>query len=107
MLNRPGTRSNRLGPDPDPADHLKYRPEPERVPGRVLGSRVLCEDLYYRSPDEQFQSFSTIGEEELYTFVKSAKPTTCMLDPIPSKLQKEVLPEVIDPLLAIINSSLS
>ncbi len=30
-----------------------------------------------------------------------------MLDPIPSKLQKEVLPEVIDPLLAIINSSLS
>ncbi len=46
MLNRPGTRSNRLGPDPDPADHLKYRPEPERVPGRVPGSRVLCEDLY-------------------------------------------------------------
>ncbi len=30
-----------------------------------------------------------------------------MLDPIPSKLIKEVLPEVIDPLLAIINSSLS
>ncbi len=31
MLNRPGTRSNRLGPDPDPADRLKYRPD--RVPG--------------------------------------------------------------------------
>ncbi len=30
-----------------------------------------------------------------------------MLDPIPSKLVKEVLPEVIDPLLAIIYSSLS
>ncbi len=30
-----------------------------------------------------------------------------MLDTIPSKLLKEVLPEVIDPLLAIINSSLS
>ncbi len=26
-----------------------------------------------------------------------------MLDPIPFKLQKEVLPEVIDPILAIIN----
>ncbi len=37
--------------------------------------------------------------------LKSSKPTTCMLDPIPSKLLKEVLPEVIDPLLAIINSS--
>ncbi len=30
-----------------------------------------------------------------------------MLDPIPSKLLKEVLPEVKDPLLAIINLSLS
>ncbi len=39
-LKRPGTRSNRLGPDPDPADHLKYRPEPVRVPGRVPGPRV-------------------------------------------------------------------
>ncbi len=35
MLKRPWTRSNRLGPDPDPADHLKYRPV--RVPGRVSG----------------------------------------------------------------------
>ncbi len=63
--------------------------------------------MHYRSPEEQFHSFSTIGEEELYKLVKSSKPTTCMLDPIPSKLLKEVLPEVIDPLLAIINSSLS
>ncbi len=63
--------------------------------------------VHYRSPEEQFHSFSTIGEEELYKLVKSSKPTTCMLDPIPSKLLKEVLPEVIDPLLAIINSSLS
>ncbi len=30
-----------------------------------------------------------------------------MLYPIPSKPLKEVLPEIIDPLLAIINSSLS
>ncbi len=63
--------------------------------------------VHYRSSEEQFLSFSTIGEEELYKCVKSAKPTACMLDPIPSKLLKEVLPEVIDPLLAIINSSLS
>ncbi len=60
-----------------------------------------------RFPEEQFHSFSTIGKEELYKLVKSAKPTTCMLDPIPSKLLTEVLPEVIDPLLAIINLSLS
>ncbi len=63
--------------------------------------------VHCRSPEEQFHSFSTIGEEELYKRVKSAKPTTCVLVPIPSKLLKEVLPEVIDPLLAIITSSLS
>ncbi len=63
--------------------------------------------VHYRSPEEQFHSFSTIGEEQLYKLVKSYKPTTCMLDPIQSKLIKEVLPEIIDPLLAIINSSLS
>ncbi len=63
--------------------------------------------VHFRSHEEQFHSFSTIGEEELYKLVKSAKPTTWMLDPFPSKILKEVLPEVIDPLLAIINSSLS
>ncbi len=71
-----------------------------------LPAAVSHQIVPYRSPEEQFHSFSTIGEEELYTLVKSAKPIG-MLDPIPSKLLKEVLPEVIDPLLAIINSSLS
>ncbi len=72
-----------------------------------LPDAVSHQIVHYRSPEEQFHSFSTIGQEELYKLVKSAKPTTCMLDPIPSKLLKEVLPKVIDPLLAIINSSLS
>ncbi len=63
--------------------------------------------VHCRTTEEQFHSITTIGEEELYKLVKSAKPTTCMLDPIPSKLLKAVLPEVIDPLLAIINPSLS
>ncbi len=62
---------------------------------------VSHQTVHYRSPEEQFHSFSTIGEEELYKLVKSSKPTTCILDPI------QVLPEVMDPLLAIINSSLS
>ncbi len=74
---------------------------------RQLPAAVSHQIVHYRSPEEQFHSFSTIGEEELYKLVESAKPTTCMLDPIPSKILKEVLPEVIDPLLAIINSSLS
>ncbi len=72
-------------------------------PSAILSHQIV----HYRSPEEQFHSFFTIGEEELYKLVKSSKPTTCMLDPIPSKLLKEVLPEVIYPLLAIINLSLS
>ncbi len=53
-------------------------------PSAILSHQIV----YYRSPEEQFHSFSTIGEEELYKLVKSSKPTTCMLDPIPSKLLK-------------------
>ncbi len=71
-----------------------------------LPAAVSHQIVHYISPEEQFHSFSTIGEEELYKLVKSAKATTCMLDLTPSKLLKEVLPEVIDLLLAIINSSL-
>ncbi len=69
----------------------------------TVSHQIVC----YRSPEEQFHSFSSIGNEELYKLVKSSKPTTCMLEPVPSKLLKEVLPEVIDPLLNIINSTLS
>ncbi len=63
--------------------------------------------VQYRSPEEKLYPFSTIGEEELYKLVISAKPTTCMLNPVPSKLLKEVLPEVIYPLwLLLINCHL-
>ncbi len=79
----------------------------DQIVTRQPSATVSHQIVHYRSPEEQFHSFSTIGEEELYAFVKSAKPTTYMLKPIPSKLLKKVLPEVIDPILAIINLSLS
>ncbi len=60
-LKRPGTRSKRLEPDPEPADHLNYRPEPVRVPGRVLGSRVLREDLY-------FKPFQEVSYDNIYLY---------------------------------------
>ncbi len=47
-----------------------------------LPAAVSHQIVHFRSPQEQFHSFSTIGEKELYKRVKSAKPTTCMLDPI-------------------------
>ncbi len=41
-----------------------------------LPAAVSHQIVHYRSPEEQFHSFSTIGEEEFYKLVKSAKPTT-------------------------------
>ncbi len=52
-----------------------------QLPAAVSHQIVHCSSL-----EEQSHSLSTIGEEALYKLVKSAKPTTCMLDPIPSKL---------------------
>ncbi len=60
----------------------------DKIVTMQLSATVSHQKVRYRSPEEQFH-------------------TACMLDPIPSKLLKEVLPEVIDPLLTIINSSLS
>ncbi|MGL4481763.1 MAG: reverse transcriptase domain-containing protein, partial [Lactococcus garvieae] len=71
-------------------------------------STTLSHQSEYRSlTEEKFDSFTAIGEEELTKLVKSSKSTTCVLDPIPTRLLKEMLPEVIDPLLNIINSSLT
>ncbi len=78
----------------------------DKIVTMQLSATVSHQIVCYRSPEEQFHSFSSTGNEELYKLVKSSKPTTCMLDPVPSKLLKEVLPEVIDPLLTI-NSSMS
>ncbi len=53
------------------------------------------------------QCFTTIGQEELNNLITASKPTTCLLDPVPTKLLKELLPVAEEPLLNIINSSLS
>ncbi len=43
----------------------------------------------------------------LNKLITASKPTTCQLDPVPTKLLKELLPVAEEPLLNIINSSLS
>ncbi len=58
------------------------------------------------TPKEKLQCFTTIGQEELNKLITASKPTTCLLDPVPTKLLKE-LPVAEEPLLNIINSSLS
>ncbi len=58
------------------------------------------------APKEKLHCFTTIGKDELNKLITASKPTTCLLDPVPTKLLKELLP-VAEPLLNIINSSLS
>ncbi len=59
------------------------------------------------APKEKLQCFTTIGREELNKLITESKPTTCLLDPVPTKLLKELSPVAEEPLLNIINSSLS
>jgi len=72
-----------------------------------LPTKLSHQGLHCCLPEERFGSFAAIEEEEFCKLVNSSNSTTCMLDPIPTKLLKEMLPDVIDPLLNIINSSLS
>ncbi len=59
------------------------------------------------APKEKLNCFTTIGQDELNKLITASKPTTCLLDPVPTKLLKELLPVAEEPLLNIINSSLS
>jgi len=68
-----------------------------------LSTTVSQQTVHCSVPEENHLSIA-IGEEELSTLVKSS---ACMLDPISTKLLKEMIPEVIGPLLKIINSFLS
>ncbi len=59
------------------------------------------------APKQKLHCFTTIGQDELNKLITASKPTTYLLDPVPTKLLKELLPVAEEPLLNIINSSLS
>ncbi len=50
------------------------------------------------APKEILQCFTTIGQDELNKLFTASKPTTCLLDPVPTKLLKEFLPVAEEPL---------
>ncbi len=74
---------------------------------RNVDSTASSTSASFIAPKEKLQSFTTIGQEELNKLITESKPTTCLLDPVPTKLLKELLPVAEQPLLNIINSSLS
>ncbi len=59
------------------------------------------------APKEKLHCFTTIGQDELNKLISASKSTTCLFVPVPTKLLKELLPVAEEPLLNIINSSLS
>ncbi len=72
-----------------------------------VGSMASSTSASFIVPKEKLLCFTTIGREELNKLITASKPTTCLLDPVPTKLLKELLPLAEEPLLNIINSSLS
>ncbi len=40
------------------------------------------------APKEKLQWFTTIGQDDLNKLITASKPTTCLLDPVPTKLLK-------------------
>ncbi len=71
-----------------------------------VDSTASSNSASFIAPKEKLLCFTTIGQEELNKLITASKPTTCLLDPVPTKLLKE-LPVAEEPLLNIINSSLS
>ena len=67
-------------------------------------SAQLCQDLGSR---ETLKCFSTISLDTTMKIIMASKPSSCILDPIPTKLLKELLPVLGPPMLNIINGSLS
>ncbi|XP_076844395.1 uncharacterized protein LOC143489331 [Brachyhypopomus gauderio] len=56
---------------------------------------------------EKLDAFHPLPQSELEKIISSLNCTTCTLDSVPSKLLKEVLPAVTEPLLTIVNSSIT
>ncbi len=73
-----------------------------------VDSTVSGTSASFIAPKEKLHCFTTIGQDELNKLITASKPTTCLLDPVPTKLLIELLPVAEEPLLnIIINSSLS
>ncbi len=72
-----------------------------------VDSTASSTSALFIAPKEKLHCFTAIGQDELNKLITASKPTTCLLDPVPTKLLKELLPVAEEPLLNIINSSLS
>ena len=56
---------------------------------------------------EKFDMFSSVSEIELEKIIKARNSKSCVLDPVPTTLLKEILPCILPTLQCIVNRSLS
>ncbi len=66
-------------------------------------STLSSSSASFIAPKKKLHCFTTIGQDELNKHITASKPTTCLLDPVSTKLLKELLPVAEEPLLNIIN----
>ncbi len=59
-----------------------------------VGSTASSTSASFTAPKEKLLCFTTIGREELNKRITASKPTTCLLDPVPTKLLRELSPGV-------------
>ncbi len=62
-----------------------------------VGSMASSTSASFIAPKEKLQCFTTIGQEELNKLITASKPTTCLLDHVPTKLLKELSPVAEEP----------
>ena len=72
-----------------------------------LSSAVSPSVLHPTQCDHIFSSFHHVSEEEVRKTILKAKPTTCLLDPIPTPLLIEHLDQLLPTITGFLNDSLS
>ena len=59
-----------------------------------------------REHGQNFSTFETPSTSDVMKIILGMKTKSCKIDPIPTKLLKEILPSVIEPITKIVNTSL-
>ena len=77
-----------------------------QMPSIGIAGSPTSDTLTGATLDVYLECFSAVGLHQLTSIISSSKSSTCLLDPIPTRLLKEVVPLIGTSLLDMINLSL-
>ena len=77
-----------------------------QMPSIGITGSPTSDTLTGATSDVYLECFSAVGLHQLTSIISSSKSSTCLLDPIPTRLLKEVVPLIGTSLLDMINLSL-